>query len=271
MKVAIGFFGIPRNSAICLPSIRDNIFACMPKGAELHVFYHMYRQSHVISQRSGEGAALDPINYHYFDGYDGILEDPSQCLRQLEFERVKAYGDSYGDNWDSTRNLMLQLNSLRRVTQIISQADPDCVGFVRPDLLYVDAWDPKAFAACSRNPRLTILPDWQPWGGENDRFAICGRASFPIYGHRIDDAVRYCEEGARPLHAEKLLNYSLRRARMKIRYISWRAKRVRACGTIADESFRKERPRKRTSSLRDGLKRLRTDWTRRLSRRPILP
>lgn len=238
-----------------MPSIRANILSRIPESAEVRICYHLYRQTRVVNQRSGEDDVLKPANYHEFRGCEGELQEPDGTLWNTYFESIKGYGDPYGDNWTSMRNLVMQLNSLHRVTKRMAALEPDCVAFVRPDLLYCDAWETVAFLACASDARLVLIPNWQPWGGENDRFAMCGRKAFLAYGNRIEEILRYCETNRRPLVAEKLLKYSLYRARLKVRYVSWRAKRVRTNGKVVNESFRKERPLGKIRSLLGSLQR----------------
>ncbi len=48
-----GFFGIPRNSEICFPSIRENVLAHIPAGSEVQCFYHLYKIDEIRNPRSG--------------------------------------------------------------------------------------------------------------------------------------------------------------------------------------------------------------------------
>ena len=135
MRIAVGFFGIPRRSDICYPSIEDNILNALPADAEVSCFYHFYQQDAVINQRSGESGTLTMSNYSPFvDNMAGILEKPGKCLDRWDFDTFKKYGDAWGDDFSSLRNLVHQLNSLHQVTGLIQESDPDLVVFARPEI-----------------------------------------------------------------------------------------------------------------------------------------
>lgn len=238
MKVAIAFFGIPRNSLICFPNIVKNIYNAL-EFAEVKSFYHFYKQDKVVSLRSGENSDFNSLNYSFFDNISGALEEPGLCLEKWGFEDIKKFGDTWGDNYSSISNLIHQLNSLYEVTGIIesSKYEPDVVLFIRPDLLYHQLIPEFCLFGARKDPNSIYIPNWQWWNGVNDRFAICGKGSYRAYGKRILDMKRFCLENNRGLHSERLLKYSLLKHNVRIKTLNVNASRVRVSGLIVDEDF----------------------------------
>ena len=225
MRIAVGFFGIPRSSDICHPSIQEHVLGALPTDADVTCFYHFYQQDAVINERSGESGTLTESNYSPFvDTMAGILEKPGECLDRWDFETFKKYGDAWDDGFSSLRNLIHQLNSLHQVTALIEASKPDLVVFARPDLYYHSPLPQYPFSQSTQWQRTVYVPSWQWWNGFNDRLAICGSDSFRAYGCRIEEAMNFCEAGNK-LHGERLLKYALSNAQSRIRTISTRATR----------------------------------------------
>jgi len=240
MRIAVGIFGIPRGAAIAHPAIERCLLAPLRGLGELSLLGHLFHQGRVDNLRSGESGALSPSDYALFaSSFKLALEAPQDCLAQWPYAELQGYGDSFGDQFRSMSNLVHQLHSLFQVTQMIKAVDPDVVVFARPDLLYHQEIPASAIRATARHDDRCYVPDWQWWGGYNDRFAICGRQAYLAYGERIRQARSYCELPAtpRPLHSERLVQHALREARVAVRTLSLRASRVRVDGRIEDEDF----------------------------------
>lgn len=237
MKIAVAFFGLPRCSSVSMPTIIQNLFAHFPNGSEFRCFYHFYQQNQVVNPRSGENGTLDESNYQPFMQYEGVMEDPQKALENLPFERLKLFGDIWKDDFNSLRNLMLQLHSLKQVTELCKNFSPDVVLFARPDLVYHDPVPSHVYLMAREYKDSVFVPNWQWGSGLNDTFAVCGRNSFEVYGTRLDDAVNYCEVKKEPLHSERLLKYALLKAKKDIYHLDVKASRVRLGGVIAKENF----------------------------------
>jgi hypothetical protein len=237
MKIAVGFFGIPRCSAITLPSIQRQVLDAMKSQGEVDVYYHFFMQNRITNPRSGEDSELASENYAAFKGFKGVMETPDECLERWEFEKVKEYGDPYGDDFRSLRNLYHQLHSLYMLTELIEKSNPDVVIFLRPDLRYLDPLPADLVIEAARTPRTCFVPQWQWYGGFNDRFAICGRSAYRAYGQRIRMVLDFCLKTGAPLHPESLLRYALLREQVIVRTTPMRANRIRVEGNEVNECF----------------------------------
>ncbi|MCQ4301008.1 hypothetical protein NAV11_13905 [Pseudomonas songnenensis] len=241
MRIALAYFGLPRNSSVCFPSIEKNIYRRLPSGAQVESFYHFYEPLLINNPRSRELGVLGEENYRAFNDMLGILEVTGECLERWDFERIKSYGDVWGDEFKSLSNLVHQLNSLHAVTSRVDDYEPDVVIFLRPDLLYHDALPDFVLPAVLARPNAIYIPHWQWWNGLNDRFAICGRAVYGAYGRRIEQVLPFCKVLGRGLHSERLLRFAMTQAGAKIRTLEMRASRVRVGGEIVEESFSSKR------------------------------
>jgi len=241
LNVAVAFFGIPRNSEICFPSIQENVLAQLPADSNVKCFYHLYKIDEIQNPRSGETGELSTDNYEVFQSMTGVLASTEGVLERWDFERVKALGDTWADEHASLRNLIYQLNSLHTVTAMMESFNPDFVVFVRPDIFYHSPLPTYVFKHPEARRLNVYIPDWQWWGGLNDRFAICGRDAYQAYGKRIEQIFDFCKATGRKLHSERLLKYVLQQAGTKVCTMDTTASRVRITGAFAEESFSPKR------------------------------
>ncbi|VVN10955.1 hypothetical protein PS662_03842 [Pseudomonas fluorescens] len=241
LNIAVAFFGIPRNSQICFPSIQENVLAQLPPGSNVKCFYHLYKIDEVQNTRSGEQGELQAHNYEPFETMTGELTSTEGVLERWNFEQVKALGDTWADDYASLRNLIYQLNSLHRVTTMMESFNPDFVVFVRPDNFFHTPLPAYVFNHAKARRLNAYIPDWQWWGGLNDRLAICGRDTFVAYGKRIERIAEFSKVTGRKLHSERLLKFALQQAAARICTIDTQASRVRITGAFAEESFSPKR------------------------------
>lgn len=237
MKIALAFYGIPRSTKICFPSIQEKILNSLPQNAKVEFFYHLYEQSKVVNKRSGEDGELSPQEYHPFLSFNGRLEKPGDCLNKWGFDGIKSFGDIWKDDFNSLGNLIHQLNSLHQVTLLIESYKPDVTIFLRPDLFYHDPLPKEIFPMLLNNKSSIFIPAWQWWGGYNDRFSVCGANSYQAYGNRICEMVNFCKSAKKPLHAEELVRFVMELHNLQPLPLRVRASRVRLDGTFKKEIF----------------------------------
>jgi hypothetical protein len=237
MKITVAFYGIPRCTAISAPSIERHVLAPLRRIGQVTVVHHLWKIDGIKSIRSGENGKLPPDAYDYFKHCEGLVEPAPPFESGELFARWKWFGDAFGDDFASLRNLMHQLQSLHRVTELVSNTAPDVVIFARPDLLYHDAIPESAVRLAENRPKLTVIPIWNWWGGFNDRFAICGREAYEAYGRRLELGVSFAEQNRRPVHSESLVKFALHEAGVETLGIPLKASRVRLDGSVKVEDF----------------------------------
>ena len=235
--IAVALFGLPRCSAVTVPSIERQILAPLRRCGDVRVYYHLFLQERIDNPRSNEAGPLDPSNYDFVRAYEGRFEQPPDVGRSADYHVARQRGDRYGDDGASIRNLLLQLHSLAAVASLARQDSPDVVVFARPDLLYHDPIEPHVVRHAIRHARVCALPGWQWYYGCNDRFAICGREAAEVYANRRTLLAEFCGRHDRPLESEELLMDTLLRERLSVVALPLRASRVRLGGMIHREQF----------------------------------
>ncbi len=236
-RIAVVFFGITRSLRLTVGSIRQNLIApARAMASELRTFGHFYDQDRIDNPRSNESGTLDPDEFRLLDLDEVERELPGQCLDQHGFDRLKAAGDPWKDDFASLRNLVQQLHSLGRATDMALAWKPDMVVFARPDLYYHDSIASELLLVSGRQGSGVLLPNWGQWrGGLNDRFAIAkGSDAIAAYGRRVQRLAKYTERGE-ALHSELFLKFALHGVLAAT--FAFRASRVRSNGAVVVENF----------------------------------
>ena len=238
MRCLIGFFGLTRSLPHTAGAIRRH-------------FYEPLRQAGITSLRAGHFNLPDRITNPRSEEF-GIVPDRAESgLLELdlcwiepqlgsaiaaEFTVARRFPDLFGDEYRSLANLCHQLRSLQRLwslLQLLGVADGDLVLLLRADLLYLDRFDPAMHLAPLLEGRADlIVPDWQSWGGLNDRFAFCTARSARIYTTRLRLFTDACRERG-GMHAETFLGFVAACHQLRVGLTDLRAVRVRADGRVA--------------------------------------
>jgi hypothetical protein len=242
-RVAVVYFGITRSLRHTVGSIRRNVVeAARSVTTDVRQVGHFYSQDRIDNPRSQENGPLDPEEYRLLDLDAVEREAPGACLEQHGFDRLKAAGDAWNDNFVSLRNLVHQLHSLQQATRLALALDPDIVIFARPDLYYHAPLTDYLHTLAKRRRHLVMVPDWATcWHGFNDRAAVVkGEAAMRAYGMRAERMLDYCAAG-RKLHAERFLKFAL--AGFRVQPVPLHASRVRSNGLVVQEDFKPGRSR----------------------------
>lgn len=243
IKIAVCFFGISRSLTFTYPSIETNVLRPAWDTGEVKIFVHFFDQEKIVNVRSGENGPTRR-DEHLLLKPDWLqLEPPDNCLKEIPYNQIKSFGDVWRDDFQSLRNLLHQLHSLKIVSKAALDWHPDIIIFARPDLEYHDSLARPVHKILAARGNIVCLPSWQHWeDGYNDRFAVCtADEAAKAYGARLDKVLAFCKEGGRPLHAERLLKFALSARNVKLRMMSVRASRVRLDGTKRVEKFEDHR------------------------------
>lgn len=240
MRVALVFYGITRSLKLTLGSIQRNLVKpSMALASEVRTFGHFYDQTTIENPRSKESGSLDPEEYRLLDLDEVQIESPGTCLDRYSFETLKANGDPWRDGWASLRNLVHQLNSLGRASEMALEFRPHVVVFARPDLYYHEPITAHLELLAGIRRQRILVPDWASWHGFNDRFAIAkGDDVIRAFGLRVGRLGEYCSLGRKP-HAERFLSFALQG--QPVRPVPMRASRVRSNGLVVVEDFTRGR------------------------------
>ena len=240
-EVAIVFFGITRSLSYTLPFIEKNILQVLEKAnLSWHIYIHTYDQTTINNPRSGEqnvqidykkDIALLPL-----EACTLSVSSRDDTLKKICLEKYTKHGDPYKISkkeapFASLKNLLLQLQSLKKAFNLVPQDKQDTAYlFIRPDLAYVDPLPIELIKKCleKNNERIIYTPEWQKWGGLNDRFAITNGPGAHTYANRFDKAKAFAQKNK--LHAEKFLSSCV--SQYNRDGLTSRALRVRAHGMV---------------------------------------
>jgi hypothetical protein len=211
MRIALCFFGITRNlQQNTLNSIETLLIRPLAeKDPTLRKFGHFNLVKYISNPRSGENMVpVEPEEFRLLNCDEVSHTDQSWLDDQLDYERIQKFGDCQGDQFCSLNNLVRQLYSLDRVTDILINTKErfDLVVYSRADLRFEKRIEIPA-----------ILPNtvYTPWFGKNrglnDRFAMGDSSTMTKYGRRYSMMEQYCEETGLPLHGERFLLWYIRK------------------------------------------------------------
>ena len=237
-RIAIGFFGITRSLKWTLPSIQKNIIAPARELGETRLFAHFYQQGHISNPRTGEDQPLDPNEYQLLGCDEVELEKPESCLAQANYEWILSHGDAFHDDGKSLANLIHQLHSLQHVGRMIDRWSPEVVVMARPDLIYHDSMHAEIFKQLNRSKNYISIPNWQWYGGYNDRFCIGSQFSCQAYTNRFNLIRPYLEKADGPLPAERFLKFCLNQHGIIATPMRITASRIRSNGEVVKENFK---------------------------------
>lgn len=204
MKIAVCFFGITRNICNTLHFTEKFFFnEVARRDPEFRVFGHFNLVPKITNPRTGEWDVEVDI-----DDFKLLKCDHVSCVDQMVLDGGMNYGEfeEFGDSWNdgflSLRNLIRQLYSLQRVTELLLESKErfDLIIYSRPDI---------QFRAPLKIPAIRPNTLYTPWfdknRGLNDRFAMGDFETMVKYGNRFSMMQQYCKETGRPLHSERFL------------------------------------------------------------------
>jgi hypothetical protein len=236
-RIAIGFFGITRSLKWTLPSIQKNIIEPARKLGEVRLFAHLYQQNRIENPRSGENNSVDPDEYQLLNCDEVQLEAPGACLSAANYEWILSHGDAFKDGGKSLSNLIHQLHSLQEVGRMMDSWKPDLFVLARPDLMYYDDFSEVITKQLNSPSNSISIPNWQWYGGYNDRFSVCGPDAGHAYTNRIDLIPEYLKKTGGPLPAERFLRFNLHKKKIVLNFCTITASRIRVNGVIVKENF----------------------------------
>lgn len=242
-RVQVVVAGFNRCLSKTFESIEDNVIAPLMRNAShVEVTYVISRtREMIVNSWSGEAGSSE------YDLPKGLVADTVITLEQEEVDSSVTELLDWGKaNLPSSeartmKNLIRYLFVLDHARRYLS-SDADFIVHLRPDLVYLDPWEMEIVAPArlwnwiSRG-RGVRTPSWgyQP----NDRFAVLGAKSAPLYFGRISRLRDYANTTNR-FSPEGLLEFSVRGQRLAAN-LPFRAARVRIDGLVKSERFGQKR------------------------------
>lgn len=201
---------------------------------------------------------MDWTLYKLLQPMSTLIEDADDVFASRfasMFADLLANGDAWGeDHHTSLRNMMLQLHSLEKVHQLIEHASEkapyDVIIASRSDLWFFNVLNVSHLLEASEMPSRIYIPDFDHYGGLNDRLAFGGVEAMNTYCNRIEKALEYA--AIAKLHAESLLKYVIEDGKLDMHYTSIVFERVRSHGFLKSVPEFHNGPGKHFKSWRPG-------------------
>lgn len=242
MNVAICFFGLSRSLPYTVDSLKKNLFDVLTKNnIQYDIFVHTYTLATLTNKRSGEqNVPIRSDEFHLLGQLKEFLKtEQADFDASIDFEHYKQFKDPWGDQWSSMKNLLRQLHSLYRVTELWNNADKkyQVVFYVRPDLLMFSTLDiSNVLSLANESSKVLFTPQFHQYGGLNDRFAYGTPEAMKWYGNRYLAAHEYAKNNS--LHSETFLKYIMSVDNVKLNYTNIKFGRVRANGVLWEQYLR---------------------------------
>lgn len=246
-RVTVVLFGSIRSIRWTRDSIQRNVLGWnASRGVAVTSFASINLFETIDNPRSGEsGLQLDRGDLILLPADQRVVIEQSDDDIRDELEVARRAGDFYDNGFRSVRNLLHQLNSLRAAWAAISRDDhlstADYFLFARPDLRYNRPVQLSRGARRLETDNSVLVPEWQSFGGFNDRIALADRRGAYVYANRLDHVSAYCATG--PLQAERFLGFCLEEGAVRVGRLQVSASRVRGDGSVVKEAFGKSRRR----------------------------
>lgn len=238
-RVILVLFGLDRSTRWTWDSIECNLLApCRIAFREFRAIARFNFVEQLSNKRSRErditlmrGQARD--RYSTFEHFFEDLQAPR--LDPYYEEVLPTLSDFYKDNFRSYRNVVRALENQNRIL-----ADLTALGYrhhdlfiiARPDLYYLDPLPINDLVKAITVDGLDLLtPEWDSYGGINDRLAVASSRGADVYLGRQRRLREYLEK-CRSLHSESFLRYAVNRDRLKTGHLDLRAVRVRGNGQV---------------------------------------
>ena len=165
MKFCICFFGvIGRSIDYTIDSINENIFNVLKaNNIEYDVFIHNMIVDKMYNPRTGEiNSIINNENYKLLNPTEYIEDKQEDFDRNYNnWESIFKYGDEYNNDFNTVRNAIRQLYSLKRVTSLWENKEKyDLYLYLRPDLLYETKLDIQIILKHIHTKNILFTPSW---------------------------------------------------------------------------------------------------------------
>lgn len=243
-KICICFFGvISRSLKYTIDSIKENIFDVLKESnIDYDIYVHNMKVSNFISIRAGDSnnnlkECCDLLNYDFFK--ETLQEDFDKKYNIL-FEKCKKYGIHPSYKYNTVKNAIRQLYSIKQVTNMWKNNKNikyDYFIYLRPDLLYINKINIKQILYYIKQDKTLLTPYWHKFNGLNDRIYMGTNKTIHLFGNRFDELEKMIAEIKNIYIPENFMKYIANKYNIKIINIDLKGKRVRTNGKILNEKF----------------------------------
>jgi len=232
-KIAICFWGLTRNLKLTINNIKKVIDLLLTR-YEVDIYCHTYAiyRKYTNIRAKEINITLDNNEYKLLNtsftsqNIKTYLYQEDMDKVDIDFGSYYSKPDPYNTNYETVRNLLLGMYSLKKITkQMLSNhltEKYDYVLYMRPDVNFEETIPLDIFILV--DDKTVILPEFQSWyykngrhylgEGINDRLAVCNPITAMIYGLRFDGMLEYSKKDS--LHSETYLKNVLKKYKIEI-------------------------------------------------------
>lgn len=251
-KVAIGFYGVTRSLVTTLPSIEKHVFDVLNReNISFDVFTDTLSANRINNVRSGEHGVMDKFEvsllrpcYASMTSQDMVREQQfdlfAQARNMTKKEKKQSKDHMYDvghDGFASVKNILCAFYSLQSLYELImtvsasTKCNYDAIIVLRPDttqLIDTDIGLHLRQGELMKGSRNIFIPDFQHWGGYNDRLAFGTPEVMALYMQRGDTYIH----GERTTSDEGFLRSYFEHHKVTVKYSDMRCVRVRIDGKV---------------------------------------
>jgi hypothetical protein len=239
--VYICFWGLTRSLKYTLDSITE----VLNRFPNRTVFLHTYELDELYSNPQGKeyNIQLNKDEWKLLNPDYHIVDNQREVLSRLNVEQYRSSGDPWNSDFKVLDNFILGMYSLKRVTELMMENSKGYkrVIFMRPDVKFIKGPTNSMVETAERN--TIVVPKFHSWsytngitkpyGGVNDRFAICSYSAAKIYGLRFNSLLEYSKHY--PPHSETFLRDYLSAKGISVNKSDICFHRIRATGQELDD------------------------------------
>jgi len=233
LKILCVLYGIGRGINISSKSIHQNLLNPI-KGMvnELDIIYVLNEVVYVDNPRSGEFAAISPIDNDVFGGEETIRKNKQDLVNPTILAEAKAAIDVHDDNFRTYENLLCQLGMLQEATKRRDFFLYDRILMLRDDVFVdTDNVDLSVLLKLSENNLITTMWHWH--GGISDRFALCSPSIAFRLATRLNKVADFVASKGY-LNGEHLMKFVLANQEQAVLACDLRLSRVRIYGIVRE-------------------------------------
>ena len=223
MKVLVVLYGIMRGNNKSIESINSKLIEpLLGTENDVDVFHFVHSIKNINNPRSGECGVINQSDSSPFINAKIFKYKDSNLHNKLDTKIINLTEDVYLDNFKSIKNLLYQLNLLKKSTYKVGYKKYDVVFLIRDDLLLNKT--PNFDLELNIYKRNIYFSIWGWHGGLSDRFVAGPGVNIEILAKRYDQISPFLAEN-KYLHPESLVLFSLKK--MGVGYIASNFKFVR--------------------------------------------
>lgn len=235
MKVALGFWGLPRSLKYTYQSIQANVLNVLKENnIEYTIYMHTYNVYEKYSNpRAKEKDIILDNNEYKILKPDHILTDNQDNIKiKLNLKKYRRHPDPWKTKYITVDNFILAMYSKTQLSNMIKNSGNiyDYIIFLRPDVKYLNKLNIQWLKLATKS--TICIPNFHLHSNFNDRFAITTNDTYYLYGALFDKLYDYSKKYS--LHSEQFISRQLQNNNITWVKIDFIFARIRATGKVCN-------------------------------------